>query len=434
MKLKQSCLLLLSSILLSSHAIAQDIDSSNIAMSSGSTKSNVVTDTTPSDITDESNSGLQWNLSKIKFELHGFMTAGMSKSSTPVDYNQVGYGDINNSANFVTPTLAGIQLNTNFNNNFSLMTQVVVDGDTSTGENPYSPSINWLYIQYKLPVQYTNGSDVAVRLGRFQIPAYLNSQQIQIGYNFPYTYLPNEVYRILPMYSMNGVNILFSHELGDSNWTLSAEPFYGNSSWKYNAVYQNTPSAQGQGKSMTDVGTFTGDNLLGLNVSLQYSNSLTLHGSYLQTSVSSDSGLTDDLGRFVSVGANYFQNNIWLAGEFAKRDLTAPIASLTGYYLSGGYQFNKLLPYVSYARIKTDNIDQLNKMATNTKLGPEMNAEVLQDQESYTVGLDYYVNTNMVIKGSYSLIKPQGDKSFGLFDAKPTGNVSMVTISTSLVF
>jgi hypothetical protein len=366
-------------------------------------------------------SGLEWNASQVKFQLHGFMTAGMSKSSSDSNYNQIGYGDINNSPNFITPTLAGLQLNTDFNNKVSIMTQVVVDGDTSTGENAYSPNINWLYIQYKFTPNYI------VRVGRFQIPGYLDSQQVQVGYNFPYAYLPNEVYRILPMYSMNGVNLLLTHEIGDSNWSVTAEPFFGNSTWKYNVVLQNQDSSINDSK--TAIADFKGNNLTGINLSIQNS-FLKFNASYMQTSVSDNMHLVnEDIGRFYSLGVNYNQHNIWLSGEVAKRDIDSPIASLTGFYLSGGYQFDKFLPYISYAKIKTTNADELNSMAAN----PIANAEVIQDQQSYTFGLDYYVNTFMVLKGAYTYIVPQNN-SYGLFDSKPNSNVSIVTLSTSLIF
>lgn len=429
MKLRKIFLIFLSSGLLSSHAIAHDSDSAKTQIKSDNVKastSQYSADANTRVDTSAFNNGLEWSVSQVKFELHGFMTAGMSKSSSESNYNQIGYGDINNSPNFITPTLAGLQLNTTFNDHISIMTQIVVDGDISTGKTAYTPNINWLYIEYKF------NPNVAVRVGRFQIPGYLDSQQVQVGYNFPYTYLPNEVYRILPMYSMNGVNLLLSHEIGDSNWSISAEPFFGNSNWKYNVVLQNLKFnvrlSKYTGGSETKVADFTGNNLGGVNVSVQNS-FLKFNASYMQTSVSDNMNLVnDDMGRFYSLGVNYNQNNIWLSGEIAKRDLKSPIASLTGFYLSGGYQFGKFLPYINYAKIKTDNTNELNAAIT-----PNTEAEVIQDQQSYTVGLDYYVNTFMVLKGSYTYIVPQNN-SYGLFDTKPSGNVSVVTLSTSLIF
>lgn len=361
-----------------------------------------------------------WSPSDIKFDFHGFMSTGMSTTSTASDYNMVGYGNINNSADFYTPTLLGIQLKAEITPKISIVTQVVADGDRSTGQSAYQPNVNWLYASYKF------NDNLSVRAGRFQLPSFLYSEGIRIGYNFPYTYLPNEVYRILPVYSINGVNLLYTHTIADSGWAFSVEPLFGNTDWDYHVVAQGGGSTAPLNTTPTSINaSFSGKNFLGADVQL-YNNAFKFNASYLRGDVSTEFMPNTSLsfsGQYVSLGANYDQNNIWLSAEYAERFVDAPIAALRGYYLSGGYHIQKFLPYISFAQIKTTNASDLNKPQD----------EVIQDQHSFTLGLNYYVNTHMVIKSAYSYIVPENN-SYGLFATKPSGNVSMFTLSTSLVF
>ncbi|TNF65489.1 MAG: hypothetical protein EP298_12260 [Gammaproteobacteria bacterium] len=364
-------------------------------------------------------SGVNWDLNGVKFNLHGFMSTGMTLSDSSSQYNIPGHGNVNQDANFSTPSLFGLQLNTQITDKLSFMTQIVADGDNTNGNTAYTPTVNWMYAQYQV------NPNIAVRAGRFQLPLFLYSQEIEVGYNYPYTFLPNEVYRLIPFYSLNGVNLLLQTNLGDSGWNVSFQPFFGESSWDYDAVLNI-----GSGMSSVQELGFQGNKLFGGD--LTFSNTIfKVHASYAQTEVETTSVPSgsptpkDQTGRFYSVGGEMNYDNIWASSEFASRKLDAPYAALNAYYFSLGYHIEKFLPYINYAKLYTTNWNEL------TDYGP--GAEVAQGQSSVTLGLNYYYNANLVLKGSWSYIMPdQG--GYGLFQTKPDGNVNLFTVSASLIF
>ncbi|MCF6765896.1 hypothetical protein L3V82_08925 [Thiotrichales bacterium 19S3-7] len=364
-------------------------------------------------------SGLNWDLNGVKFDLHGFMSTGMSISDNSAEYNIPGHGNVNQDATFSTPSLFGLQLNAQITDKLSFMTQVVADGDDTNGNTAYTPNVNWMYAQYQV------NQNIAVRAGRFQLPLFLYSQEIEVGYDYPYTFLPNEVYRLIPFYSLNGVNLLLQTNLGDSGWNVSFQPFFGESSWDYDAVL-----SIGSGMTTVQQLGFQGNKLFGGD--LTFSNTIfKVHASYAQTEVETTNVPTgsptpsDQTGRFYSVGGEMNYNNIWASSEFASRKLDAPYAALNAYYFSLGYHIQKFLPYINYAKMYTTNWNELTEYGAG--------AEVAQGQSSVTLGLNYYYNANLVLKGSWSYIMPdQG--GYGLFQTNPDGNVNLFTVSASLIF
>jgi hypothetical protein len=101
-----------------------------------------------------------------RFHLHGFLSTGFSMSNVPEKYTVQGHGNINNKANFNTPTLVGLQLGVDITQKLSLVTQLVADGDDTDGKTPYTPTLNWMYASYDVN-PYIN-----VQAGRFQLPLF----------------------------------------------------------------------------------------------------------------------------------------------------------------------------------------------------------------------------------------------------------------------
>lgn len=381
-------------------------------------------------------SGMNWDLNGVKFNLHGFMSTGMSISDNAANYNIPGHGNVNQDANFSTPSLFGLQLNTEITDKLSFMTQIVADGDDTNGNTAYQPTVNWMYAQYQAT------PNIAVRAGRFQIPLYMYSQEIEVGYNYPYTYLPNEIYRIIPFYSMNGVNLYMQTNLGDSDWNLSFQPFFGESSWDYDATLMPATITLAPGVSTTITNqsmSFKGNKLFGGDLTL--SNTIfKIHVAYAQAAVENTTTLQgnaasvkDQTGRFYSAGAELNYNHIWASSEYAHRELNAPYASLSAYYASLGYHVEKFMPYVTYAKLWTTNWNDLTNY-NNASTSSAVNVtEVAQGQKSVTLGLNYYYNANLLLKGSWTYIMPtQG--GYGLFQSQPGSNVNLFTVSANLIF
>lgn len=360
---------------------------------------------------------------KSRIQVNGFLSAGVSKTDSHANYNIPGHGSINNKFNFTANSLVGLQITGNISRTLSAVLQLVADGDNINGNSPYRIKAEWAFLRYKPNANWQ------FRAGRFRIPAFMYSDTQEIGYTYPWAALPNEVYRIVPFNNMNGFDVIYSHNLGDSGWVVKVQPYVGENKSKFD-LYTNAPPA------VLPPGTtanFDENDLIGGVVSIS-NQILTLRGNYTHVKLSgtvpnlistggasvplfSDKGTT-----FYSIGAKLDWHNVIAVGEYAHRSTPDQVASLTGYYGMIGYRVGKLLPNFTYARITTTNA---NKLASAKPF-----AELPQDQQSYTLGAAYYINSNLVAKVGVSQITPLKGTN-GLFDG-PVGRKHVYLYSASL--
>jgi len=77
-----------------------------------------------------------------------------------------------------------------------------------------------------------------------------------------------------------------------------------------------------------------------------------------QVAIATESSfLNDDMGSFLTVGANYDNGALLATVEFAKRSVedAKAIANLTGAYATVGYRFGGFTPYITYQAQETDD-------------------------------------------------------------------------------
>lgn len=355
-------------------------------------------------------------LSRIKF--NGFMSAGFAKSTSASKYSVPGHGQVNHKPNFSLLSLAGLQAQAKINSQFTAIMQLVMDGDNTNGNNAYRAKAESVYLRYQF------NKRLKVFAGRFRIPLFLYSNTLEVGYNYPWTTLPNEVYRIVPFYDMNGVEAIYSQALGNSDWSVNVQPFLGENTSKFD--YYNVGSL---GNTVTT--NFDENALFGAVVSVSNPYA-TLRASYGQTSLtatpagSTTATIKDKTIGFYSFGARMDYYNVLFAAEYAYRgsDSKNDLASLTGYYGMIGYEYRKFLPNFTYAKLKTNN---------TVALVAGGNRYQVEDQKSMTAGLDYYLNSHIVAKASVSRITPQKGSN-GLFDSNPNGSVMLYSLGVNATF
>ncbi len=364
---------------------------------------------------------------KSRIKINGFLSAGASKTDTAANYNIPGHGSINNKFNFTTNSLAGIQITGNMTQQLSAVIQLVADGDDINGNSPYRINAEWAFLRYA-PFE-----SLQFRAGRFRIPAFMYSNTEEIGYTYPWVFLPPEVYRIVPFDNMNGFDMISTVNLGNSGWYLQLQPFVGQNQSKFD-LYTNAPAAL---LPPGTTATFDENDIIGGVVTLgnQY---LTLRGNYTRVRLNGYIPNLSTVGgqqvnlfnnqetNFYSLGAKFDYQNVLMVGEYAHRETPDQIASLTGYYGMVGYRIGKLLPNFTYARLRTTNAAQL--------LVTQPFAELPQDQYSYTLGAAYYINSNLVAKVGVSQITPTNGTN-GLFQTAPGDrHVYLYSVSLDAIF
>jgi hypothetical protein len=346
---------------------------------------------------------------KSRVKINGFMSAGVARINSKRAYQIPDHGSVSDSYNFNALSLLGIQFTANLVQNLSVVAQLVANGDNTNGNRAYSVNLDYGYARYQV-------KGFEFRAGRFRLPAFLYSSTQEIGYTFPWVTLPNEVYRIVPFNNVNGFDTVYKRALGSGGWNYSVEPFVGSGTSKFDLYTSAQPSDQ----FVAPNANFTENSMLGM-VGTLGNKYLTLRGTYvhLKLSGSYDGFLNgavqhqevvhDQSDSFYSFGAKLLLKGFMAVGEFAHRNTPVPLADLSGAYGMLGYKVAGFLPNFTYGRLWTTNTRALTQAAGSKP------TELAQAQESYTLGIDYYLNSNIVFKGSIGDIRPK-DGTRGLFD------------------
>lgn len=358
--------------------------------------------------------GWSWQINKeATIKLNGFISAGVSQTNTGIDYNIPEYGSINSDWNFSANSLIGLQLIAALGHQWSAVTQIVGNGDDRNGHSAFSPEVEWAFIKYRV------NNNWQTRVGRFRLPAFMYSSTQEVGYTYPWTTLPNEVYRIIPFMNINGADFIFQHPIASSDWSLAVQPFIGENTSKYDLPLDGLSSPLVETR-------FKENDLFGGALSIS-SPVTTLRFAYAQTKLTGTYGsastvLVDNKKTsFYDVAAKSTFHGIMLTGEYAKRKAPAPIAALEGYYASVGYHIKKWMPLLTYGHLKTTN-------------SAAISSALREAQKSLTVGLNYAINSHLLAKASVSRITPL-DNTNGLFDKSPgKAHVNLYALTVNAVF
>ncbi len=191
-----------------------------------------------------------------------------------------------------------------------------------------STEIEWAFVKVK-PVD-----GLALRAGRMALPVFAVSDSRNVGYVNNWLRPPAEVYGLAMLGRLQGADATYTAPIGST--TLTASVLGGKSEIR-NATEAAYPATGVRGLNLqweTEWATFR----LGQIRSHVHLASLGIVDAYT----------------FTGAGVTVDRDNIVLQGEYVKRhSKTSPtIVDNNGWYLLGGYRFDQLLPYASYASSK----------------------------------------------------------------------------------
>ena len=108
----------------------------------------------------------------------------------------------------------GVQFSSFFTNEFSLVTQVVINGASKI-----SADVDWLYLNYQIT------PELSVQLGRKRLPLYYYSDYFDLGYAYNWIRPPADLYT-WEITNYNGVSLLVEKNLGEMDAKVNF--YYGN--------------------------------------------------------------------------------------------------------------------------------------------------------------------------------------------------------------
>lgn len=319
---------------------------------------------------------------------------------------------------------AGIQATANITLKLSAVLQVVTQQDY---RNSYRPAVEWANVKY----QFT--PEIAARVGRVVLPIFMVTDYRRVGYANPWVRPPVELYSLVPVTTIDGIDGSWRTRIGAAGNTLQAT--FGRTDAKF-------PNASG-----FEAGTAEVRNAFAVADALEYGAAslrvnygradLTvaalapLFGAFRQfgppgNAIADRYDVNKRKVDFVGIGATYDPGSWFLMAEAAKFDTHSLLGAKRAWYASGGYRFGAFTPYLTFARISAAN-QTSDAGLPLTGLPPEaagvasyLNARLNQQlalitqQRTVSAGVRWDVHRNVALKAQYDRITPE-DGSYGTF-------------------
>lgn len=337
---------------------------------------------------------------------------------------------------------AGVQVDMIVNSDWAAVLQVVLKR-TPRG---YAPTVEWANLQYRVT------PDLSVRAGRITMPLFLSGDYGQVGYALPWVRPPVEVYGAIPPSSSDGVDASYRWQTGDFNNVTQV--FYGRTD------IPASSHARVRAHGMSGVSNTT------------TSGALTLRASLLNSHLSVDvaNPLFDGLRQFGEQGAAlvrryevahkrarvmtasliYDPGNWFVMGEIGRMQADSYLGDKTAGYLSAGYRYRALTPYLMYSRSRPDGatttagLDLDAVTGARAAAGAAFNAGLnrllaaIPRQHSVGAGLRWDVRRNYAFKLQYDRITPEPGSTGTFVNVQPgfrAGEpVTVVTAALDFVF
>jgi hypothetical protein len=352
----------------------------------------------------------------IDLQMNGFadLVGTQSGTSLPID-------NIGNQANHLTvdpESRLGLNLSADLGGNVTFASQILAQG-RSGGQ--YDLQADWLFATYR-PVE-----GLSIRAGKQINPAYLYSEQFDVGFTYLWTRLPYEVYGSYPIDSFNGLAVIYSFFLGELQ--LRTEVFGGAGDQTISA-----PSSTFTVSSNDDKGIETALSSDHFKFRLGYiSANATGTASAPALLAQPPGGVVTgtftsgaDIGtvQILSSGASFDFKGLMASAEMVRFWGSGTLVhSTTAAYGSLGYRvLPKLTPYVVYSW-KGD----LSGTAY-VYPDPTVSSTAATDQHSDIFGLNYKLTPSVALKAEYMRTQEY------FADATKNFGANTFTLSVDLVF
>jgi hypothetical protein len=203
-----------------------------------------------------------------------------------------------------------------------------IDSEYHTG-NTFQPEVEFADIKYAfLPNAY-------IRVGRLTLPTFMEAENRDVGYSYPWVHPPIEVYRQEPITHSDGIDVMYRLQIGEVGNSIKA--IYGTATIDTN----DHPAAS----------TLSSKDLWGIFDTIEYGPT-TLHVGYQERETDSEYFLAGVTGARIkdsdlSVGASYDPGDWFAMSEWIQRKSIYKTAAM---YISAGYRVAKFTPYLTYSQ------------------------------------------------------------------------------------
>jgi hypothetical protein len=309
----------------------------------------------------------------------------------------------------------GVQADYAVNSWLSVTGQGLVRKDA---QDDFGAELAWAFAKAKV------SDDVAIRVGRMGVPAFMISDYRNVGYANTMLRPPAEVYRQVNADSFDGADLVYQDTFGDT--TVTAQFGVGRTTSKQpggvevvfkpltalHVIAENGPNTFRFGRA---------------DAKFSVENNPTL-------------AVTDIRGSFTSIGYTLDYKNFLVQSEYALRKTESrTVMDTTSYYVMLGYRIGKVTPYYYYGNIKQDTARTYAGLPTTGPLAPltaGVNAVVKSAlQSNNAVGVRWDFAKSAALKVQVDRISPR-DGAGAFINVKPgfSGPVTVYAAGIDFVF
>ena len=281
---------------------------------------------------------------ETSIKISGFGTVGVARTTsddTQFRANMNQFSGADRNADLGVDTRLGLQGVANFGADFSATAQLL---GVRRENDDFDAQFEWLYLQYKgVP-----GLDL--KAGRVALPAFLVSDSRYVGYATPWLRVPTLVYSMMPLSTLEGVQVGYSHSIGPVIASLQVTHgrtkgalgitqavTFGPSTF-YVPVVLDFKSAN---PTTVINGTIEWDDFTFRLGQLKADTDLTVRG------VGTKQYLEDT---FREAGFQYDNGKVVVISEYVQRTTDSGAAEGKAWYVGGGYHFGSVLPYAIFSK------------------------------------------------------------------------------------
>ncbi|MGH8208372.1 MAG: hypothetical protein ACREU6_02040 [Steroidobacteraceae bacterium] len=328
-------------------------------------------------------------LNNIDFSFGGYGTIGVVRTNTDAAQfiRGVESSGATESVRENVDSNLGVQATARFNSWLAVTAQVLEGSNELTGLVP------WAY------VKLDPTDSLSFKLGRVKMPLFAVSDSLDVGYANVWLRPPNEVYSLGSMEELNGGEGTYTLPIGTTHLSLTG---YVGSSQVFTQTLGDPHARDVHGGEVRWETEW-----------------VTLRAGLTKTTVDTH---PHDKYTFQGFGVLVDHDNVIAQAEFVKRYAqNSPFfVNSTGWYVLGGYRFDKVAPYVSYA--------------TTTKSKPFFPDAVLSaDQDTTAIGVRWDAFKSADLKFQFERVDPRGTTGISFVQPAPSFRNAAPSFSNSVV-
>jgi hypothetical protein len=340
-------------------------------------------------------------------------------------------------------SVLGLQLTADLTPRFTGILQVVSE---QRYDETYTPVVEWANLKFDIT------PDLSVRAGRMVQQTFLVSEYRKVRYATPWIRPPKEVYDMIPVTNVDGIDL--SYRFRFDGFTNTVRALYG------------TKDAD-----IPDGSEVTARDIVVLSNTLEWG-AATLFASYGRYRLTIE-GLTPFFDAFrqfgaqgeaiadqydvdgkrfrmMSFGLRYDPGDWFVMGEWARSNSRTFIGDIRGWYITGGYRFGEVTPYMTLAQVQAHGDTSAPGLSlaglppAQAAQGGWLNAVLNQmlgsaaQQKSISVGIRWDFIRNAALKVQYQYLDLD-DGSRGVLTNtqpgfEPGGSVNLFSAAIDFVF